>query len=241
MAIIEVVGAQKCFGTFRALDDVNLQVDAGEVVVICGPSGSGKSTLLRSINHLEQLSGGTVYVQGTPVSEATARQIRQHLGMVFQQFELFPHMTVLENCTLGPIKTGALKRDQAESLASDWLTRVGIDEKAHTYPASLSGGQKQRAAIVRALCMQPDVLLFDEPTSALDPEMISEVLDVMVDLAREGRTMIIVTHEMGFARRVADRVVYMDRGKIIEQNSPEPFFANPQNESTRHFLSKILK
>ena len=240
MSIIEFRDVDKNFGDFRALSGINLDVQQGEVVVICGPSGCGKSTLLRCINYLEAIDQGTVSVKGIEVLEETAQRVRKHVAMVFQHFELFPHLTVLENCTLGPIKSGRMNKLDAEKLAAKWLEQVGILSKKEMYPASLSGGEKQRAAIVRALCLEPDVLLFDEPTSALDPEMISEVLEVMASLAAEGRTMVIVTHEMGFARKVANRIIYVDKGKIIEEGDAESFFTQPKHEATRHFLSKII-
>lgn len=240
MAFIEIRNVHKWFGDLHVLDEVSLSVDSGQVVVVCGPSGSGKSTFLRCINHLETIQEGEISVDGTAVDSESARAVRRNVGMVFQHFELFPHKTVLENCTLGPTKGGGADPEVINRLASESLTRVGLQDKAHTYPASLSGGQKQRAAIVRALCLQPKVLLFDEPTSALDPEMIAEVLEVMADLAQDGITMIIVTHEIGFAQQAADDVVYMEEGRIIERNQPTSFFSEPQSQGARRFLSKVL-
>lgn len=240
MAFIEIRNIHKWFGDLHVLDEVSLSVDSGQVVVVCGPSGSGKSTLLRCINHLENIQEGEIFVDGTAVNSESARAVRKNVGMVFQHFELFPHKTVLENCTLGPTKGGGADPEVINRLASESLTRVGLRDKAHTYPASLSGGQKQRAAIVRALCLQPKVLLFDEPTSALDPEMIAEVLEVMADLAQDGITMIIVTHEIGFAQQAADDVVYMEEGRVIERNQPISFFSEPQSQGARRFLSKVL-
>jgi ABC-type polar amino acid transport system ATPase subunit len=232
----------KWFGALHVLRDVDLEVRAGEVVVICGPSGSGKSTLIRCINKLEPIDQGEIVVNGmslsVPAMDLTT--LRAEIGMVFQQFNLYPHMTALQNITLAPVKVRKLSREEAERIARDLLTKVGIAEKADHYPAQLSGGQQQRVAIARALAMQPKIMLFDEPTSALDPEMISEVLDVMVELAKEGMTMIVVTHEMGFAKKVAHRIIFMDEGRIVEEGGPEEFFANPKEERTRGFLNKIL-
>lgn len=233
----------KWYDDFHVLKNINLQVDVREKVVICGPSGSGKSTLIRCICKLEDHQRGTINVLGTELNDKVANidEIRREVGMVFQQFNLFPHMTVLENCTLALTLVRKKSRKEAEIIAMQFLEKVRIPEQAAKYPGELSGGQQQRVAIARSLCMNPKILLFDEPTSALDPEMISEVLDVMVSLAEEGMTMVCVTHEMGFARRVADRVIFMDEGEIVEQNSPQEFFDNPVNERTRLFLSQILQ
>ncbi len=238
---IELQGLEKWYGAFQALKGVNLSVRSGEKIVICGPSGSGKSTLIRCINQLEEIQGGTIRVDGKVLTTdaKSTRAVRREIGMVFQQFNLFPHMTVLENCVLGPIKVAGMSRADAEDIAHKYLQRVRIPEQANKYPAQLSGGQQQRVAIARALCMRPKVMLFDEPTSALDPEMVNEVLDTMIDLASDGMTMICVTHEMGFARKVADRVIFMDRGQIVEENDPEQFFDAPQHERTRSFLGQI--
>jgi len=232
----------KWFGTFHVLRDINLQVAAGEKIVICGPSGSGKSTLIRCLNRLEHHQEGDIEVEGVSLdgSMKNLESIRSNVGMVFQQFNLFPHMSVLENCTLAPIWVKQKTKQEAEALARQFLERVRIPDQADKYPGQLSGGQQQRVAIARALCMNPDIMLFDEPTSALDPEMIKEVLDVMVELAEDGMTMLCVTHEMGFARQVADRVIFMDEGEIVEENEPEAFFSNPQNERTKMFLSQVL-
>ncbi len=240
--IIDITGMHKWFGPFHVLKNINLTVAARERVVICGPSGSGKSTLIRCINHLEQHQRGTIVVDGTELTGDLKHieQIRSEVGMVFQHFNLFPHLTVLENCTLAPIWVRKMPRDKAEALARQYLERVQISEQADKFPGQLSGGQQQRVAIARSLCMQPKIMLFDEPTSALDPEMIKEVLDVMIELAESGMTMLVVTHEMGFANRVADHVIFMDGGEIIEQNRPKEFFDNPQNERTKLFLSQIL-
>ncbi|WP_417742787.1 amino acid ABC transporter ATP-binding protein [Salipiger sp.] len=239
---IRISAMNKFYGTFHALHDVDLEIARGEKVVICGPSGSGKSTLIRCINRLEEHQAGEIEVNGTPLDDNLDHidEIRRDAGMVFQNFNLFPHMTVLENCTLAPVLSGRLNRVEAEKTAMRLLERVKIPEQAHKYPGELSGGQQQRVAIARALCMSPQIMLFDEPTSALDPEMISEVLDVMVGLAEEGMTMVCVTHEMGFARRVADRVIFMAEGRIIEQGPPDQFFDNPQNDRTKAFLSQIV-
>ncbi|MSP14665.1 MAG: amino acid ABC transporter ATP-binding protein [Chloroflexi bacterium] len=241
--MIEFRKVNKWFGSNHVLKDINFKVDEKEVVVVAGPSGSGKSTMLRCINRLETIDQGEVIVDGMPVQDKRTdiNKVRQEVGIVFQQFNLFPHLTALENITLAPIKVRKTERTEAEKLGKALLERVGIPEKAHAYPSQLSGGQQQRVAIARGLAMRPKVMLFDEPTSALDPEMIKEVLDVMVDLAREGMTMVVVTHEMGFARQVAQRVVFMDLGQIVEINTPEEFFTNPREERTRLFLSKILK
>ncbi len=240
--MITFKGVHKWFGTLHVLNDINLHVEPGEVVVVCGPSGSGKSTLIRCINALESIQQGEIIVDGmvlgSPHTQLT--RLRAEIGMVFQQFNLYPHMTALKNITLAPIKVRKMPRRDAEGMAMDLLAKVGIPEKARAYPAELSGGQQQRVAIARALAMQPKIMLFDEPTSALDPEMINEVLEVMVDLAHEGMTMIVVTHEMGFAKRVAHRIVFMDEGRIVEEGIPQVFFARPQSERTQQFLSKIL-
>jgi len=239
---VEMRGVNKWFGTFHVLKDINLQVARGERIVICGPSGSGKSTIVRCINRLEEHQEGEIRVDGIALTNDLRNidQIRSEVGMVFQSFNLFPHLTVLENCTLAPIWVRKMPKAQAEELAMSLLERVRIPDQAGKYPGQLSGGQQQRVAIARALAMQPRIMLFDEPTSALDPEMIKEVLDVMVDLAESGMTMLCVTHEMGFARQVADRVIFMDEGEIVEQNDPEEFFSNPQNDRTKLFLSQIL-
>jgi general L-amino acid transport system ATP-binding protein len=240
--VIRISDMNKWFGTFHVLRDINLQVAAGEKIVICGPSGSGKSTLIRCLNRLEQHQEGIIEVEGVSLdgSSKNLESIRSNVGMVFQQFNLFPHMSVLENCTLAPIWGKQKTKQEAEALARQFLERVRIPDQADKYPGQLSGGQQQRVAIARALCMNPDIMLFDEPTSALDPEMIKEVLDVMVELAEDGMTMLCVTHEMGFARQVADRVIFMDEGEIVEENEPEAFFSNPQNERTKMFLSQVL-
>ena len=240
--LIRIAGMNKWFGNFHVLRDIELEVKRGERIVICGPSGSGKSTLIRCINRLEQHQEGVIEVDGTPLdgSLKNLEAIRSNVGMVFQQFNLFPHMSVLENCTLAPIWVKHMPQDEAEAEARKFLQRVRIPDQADKYPGQLSGGQQQRVAIARALCMNPDIMLFDEPTSALDPEMIKEVLDVMVELAEDGMTMLCVTHEMGFARQVADRVIFMDEGEIVEQNEPEAFFSNPQNQRTRLFLSQVI-
>ena len=232
----------KWFGTFHVLKDINLNIESGEKIVICGPSGSGKSTLIRCINRLEEHQKGSINVDGVELTSnlKNIAEIRSDVGMVFQSFNLFPHLTVLENCTLGPIWVRKLPRDDAVELAMSLLERVKIPEQAQKFPGQLSGGQQQRVAIARSLCMQPRVMLFDEPTSALDPEMIKEVLDVMIELAESGMTMLVVTHEMGFARQVANRVIFMDEGEIVEENEPERFFNNPENDRTKLFLSQIL-
>jgi ABC-type polar amino acid transport system ATPase subunit len=239
---IEFKGVNKWFGSLHVLADVDLEVDAGEVIVVCGPSGSGKSTLIRCVNRLEPVQGGEITVHGEAITGPRANlvKLRTEVGMVFQSFNLFPHMTVLQNITLAPRKVKGLGAAEAEKIARGLLERVRIPDRADYYPANLSGGQQQRVAIARALAMQPRIMLFDEPTSALDPEMINEVLDVMTDLAREGMTMMVVTHEMGFARRVASRIVFMDYGKIVEVQKPEAFFANPRSDRAKDFLSKIL-
>lgn len=232
----------KWYGDYHALRDVSLTVKSGEVIVILGPSGSGKSTFIRTLNRLEEHQSGDIIVDGITLSHDVRNiaEIRRDVGMVFQQFNLFPHLTVLENVTLAPIHVRKWSRERSEEVAMKWLTRVGIPEQAGKYPGQLSGGQQQRVAIARTLAMEPNILLFDEPTSALDPEMIKEVLDVMRDLARSGYTILAVTHEMGFAREVADRVIFMDAGQIVEVNTPEDFFTNPKNDRTKLFLSQIL-
>ena len=240
--IIEFAGVNKWFGEFHVLRDINLRVAKGERIVICGPSGSGKSTLIRCINRLEEHQEGKLVVDGTELSDdiKAIHAIRKSVGMVFQQFNLFPHLTVLENLTLAPMWVGGVPKKEAEERAMQQLQRVRITEQAGKYPLQLSGGQQQRVAIARALCLTPKIMLFDEPTSALDPEMINEVLDVMKELANLGITMLCVTHEMGFARSVADRVIFMDHGQIVEENTPDEFFNHPKSERTRDFLSKIL-
>jgi general L-amino acid transport system ATP-binding protein len=239
---VEIADLNKWFGSFHVLRDVSLKVMRGERIVICGPSGSGKSTLLRCVNRIEDWQQGRVIVDGTELTLdlKTIDEVRREVGMVFQQFNLFPHLTVLENCTLAPIRVRHMPRREAEALARHYLTRVRIPEQADKYPMQLSGGQQQRVAIARALCMQPKIMLFDEPTSALDPEMVKEVLDTMVALAMDGMTMLVVSHEMGFARQVASRMVLMDAGQIVEINEPKTFFERPQHERTRLFLSQIL-
>ena len=239
---VSIEGMNKYYGAFHALKNINLAVDPGEKVVVCGPSGSGKSTMIRCINRLEEHNSGLIEVLGTPLNDDVGNidEIRREVGMVFQHFNLFPHMTVLENCVLAPMLVRKTPRAVAEAAAMRYLEKVRIPEQAQKYPGQLSGGQQQRVAIARSLCMEPKIMLFDEPTSALDPEMISEVLDVMVSLASDGMTMICVTHEMGFARRVADRVIFMDRGEIVETADPETFFSAPKNERTRQFLSQVM-
>jgi ABC-type polar amino acid transport system ATPase subunit len=241
-ASIVFAGVHKWFGQLHVLADVDLEVATGEVIVVCGPSGSGKSTLIRCVNRLEPIQKGDIHVHGQSITAPNVNlaRLRAEVGMVFQSFNLFPHMTALENIMLAPLKVKGVARPEAEKTARDLLARVRIPDRANSYPANLSGGQQQRVAIARALAMQPKIMLFDEPTSALDPEMINEVLDVMTDLARDGMTMMVVTHEMGFARRVAHRVVFMDGGRIVEVQKPEPFFANPQSDRAKEFLSKIL-
>jgi polar amino acid transport system ATP-binding protein len=240
--IIRIEAVDKWFGKFQVLTDINLSVAAGERIVVCGPSGSGKSTLIRCINRLETVQKGRIVVDGMDLTAGgkNVDSVRQEVGMVFQQFNLFPHLTILQNCTLAPMRSRGLGKEEAEAVAMKYLTRVRIPEQAHKYPSQLSGGQQQRVAIARALCMTPKIMLFDEPTSALDPEMVKEVLDTMIGLADDGMTMLCVTHEMGFARSVADRVIFMAEGKIIEQAPPEQFFSNPQHETTRNFLGQIL-
>ena len=239
---IEMVGVNKWYGDFHVLKDIDLTVKRGERIVICGPSGSGKSTMIRCINRLEEHQRGNIVVDGIELTDDLKRidEIRREVGMVFQHFNLFPHLTILENCTLAPIWVRKMPKKEAEDIAMHYLERVKIPEQALKYPGQLSGGQQQRVAIARSLCMNPRIMLFDEPTSALDPEMIKEVLDVMVQLAEDGMTMLCVTHEMGFARQVANRVIFMDYGQIIEQNEPEKFFDNPQHDRTKLFLSQIL-
>ena len=239
---VEITSMNKWFGSFHVLRDINLQVHQGERIVICGPSGSGKSTLIRCINRLEEHQEGSIIVDGIELSNDLKKidEIRREVGMCFQHFNLVPHLTILENCTLAPIWVRRMSKAEANEIAMSYLERVKIPDQALKYPGQLSGGQQQRVAIARALCMNPAVMLFDEPTSALDPEMIKEVLDVMVDLAEGGMTMICVTHEMGFARRVANRVIFMDEGQIVEQNEPEAFFTSPRNDRTKLFLSQIL-
>ncbi len=239
---IEISAMNKWYGDFHVLRDINLTVDKGERIVICGPSGSGKSTLIRCINRLEEHQKGRIAVEGIELTSDLKKidEIRRDVGMVFQHFNLFPHLTVLENLTLAPIWVRKMSKKDADELARKYLARVKIPEQAMKYPGQLSGGQQQRVAIARSLCMNPKIMLFDEPTSALDPEMIKEVLEVMVDLAESGMTMLCVTHEMGFARQVANRVIFMDQGQIIEQNSPKEFFENPKSERTKLFLSQIL-
>ncbi|HMB13403.1 MAG TPA: amino acid ABC transporter ATP-binding protein [Roseovarius sp.] len=239
---VEIAKMNKWFGAFHVLRDIDLTVYQGERIVIAGPSGSGKSTLIRCINALEEHQKGSITVDGTVLSNDIKNidRIRSEVGMVFQHFNLFPHLTILENCTLAPIWVRKTPKKEAEDIAMHFLEKVKIPEQADKYPGQLSGGQQQRVAIARSLCMKPRIMLFDEPTSALDPEMISEVLDTMIELAEEGMTMLCVTHEMGFARKVANRVIFMDQGQIVEQNEPEEFFNNPQSERTKLFLSQIL-
>lgn len=240
--VVQMTGVNKWYGQFHVLRDIDMNVAKGERIVICGPSGSGKSTMIRCINRLEEHQSGKIVVNGTELTNDLKKidEVRREVGMVFQHFNLFPHLTILENLTLAPIFVRHMPKKEADELAMHYLTRVKIPEQADKYPGQLSGGQQQRVAIARALCMKPKVMLFDEPTSALDPEMVKEVLDTMVSLAKEGMTMLCVTHEMGFARQVANRVVFMDAGQIIEANAPEEFFSNPQHERTKLFLSQIL-
>ncbi|WP_298386918.1 amino acid ABC transporter ATP-binding protein [Ruegeria sp.] len=240
--LIELRNVDKYFGDFKALSNINLTVYKGERIVVCGPSGSGKSTMIRCINRLEEHSAGQIIIDGHELTENVKDidAVRREVGMVFQSFNLFPHMTILQNLTLAQRKVRKTSKAEAEKTAMQYLERVRIPDQAHKYPIQLSGGQQQRVAIARALCMRPEIMLFDEPTSALDPEMINEVLDVMVDLAKEGMTMICVTHEMGFARSVADRVIFMDQGEIVETAEPEAFFTHPKSERTKKFLSQIL-
>jgi general L-amino acid transport system ATP-binding protein len=239
---VEMIGMHKWYGDFHVLRDINLKVMGGERIVVCGPSGSGKSTMIRCINRLEEHQQGRIIVDGVELANDVKKidEVRRDVGMVFQHFNLFPHLTVLENLTLAPIWVRKLPKRDADEIAMAYLRRVKIPEQAAKYPGQLSGGQQQRVAIARALCMNPKIMLFDEPTSALDPEMVKEVLDTMVHLAEDGMTMLVVTHEMGFARQVANRIVFMDEGQIVEVNAPEAFFANPQHERTKLFLSQIL-
>ena len=241
-SIIKIENMNKWFGDFQVLKDINLEVDRNKKIVVCGPSGSGKSTLIRCINRLEEHQKGSIIVDGTELNENTKNieQIRAEVGMVFQQFNLFPHLSILDNCTLAPIWVKKLPKKQAQELAMEQLEKVQISDQAQKFPGQLSGGQQQRCAIARALCMEPKIMLFDEPTSALDPEMIKEVLDAMVNLAKGGMTMIVVTHEMGFAKEVADEVIFMDEGMIVEKADTKEFFANPKNDRTKLFLSQIL-
>ena len=240
--LIKVTGLQKNFGSLEVLKGINTEIKKGEVVVVIGPSGSGKSTFLRCLNRLEEPSGGTIELNGVDITDkhVNINKHREKMGMVFQQFNLFNNHTILKNIILAPVKLGIMKKAEAEKKAMELLKRVGLEEKANAYPSQLSGGQKQRVAIVRALAMNPEVMLFDEPTSALDPEMVGEVLEVMKELARSGMTMVVVTHEMGFAREVGSRVVFMDEGIIMEENTPDEFFANPKNPRLKDFLSKVL-
>ncbi|MGF0238170.1 amino acid ABC transporter ATP-binding protein [Rhodococcus sp. IEGM1300] len=240
--VVDISGLNKFYGAFHVLHDINLQVREGERIVLCGPSGSGKSTLIRCINRLEIAEKGRILIDSTDLSQTTrdAARVRSEVGMVFQHFNLFPHMSVLDNCTLAPISVRGLSRKKAEELALKFLAKVGIENQANKYPSQLSGGQQQRVAIARALCMEPKIMLFDEPTSALDPEMVSEVLDVMVKLAGSGMTMLCVTHEMGFARQVAERVLFLDGGKIVEDAPPEAFFGAPKSPRAKAFLAQIV-
>ena len=241
-SIIKMKEVNKWFGDFQVLKDINLSVEKNKKIVVCGPSGSGKSTLIRCINRLEEHQKGSIIVDGTELNENTKNieQVRAEVGMVFQQFNLFPHLSILDNCTLAPIWVKKMPKKDAEELAMNQLKQVQIDDQSNKFPGQLSGGQQQRCAIARALCMQPKIMLFDEPTSALDPEMIKEVLDAMVNLAKQGMTMIVVTHEMGFAKEVADEVIFMDEGMIVEKAITKEFFANPKNDRTKLFLSQIL-
>ena len=241
-SIIQIQNVNKWFGDFQVLKEINLEVKPKEKIVVCGPSGSGKSTLIRCINRLEEHQKGSIIVDGTKISEDTKNieQVRAEVGMVFQQFNLFPHLSILDNCTLAPIWVKKMSKKDAEALATEHLEKVQIIDQAQKFPGQLSGGQQQRAAIARALCMEPKIMLFDEPTSALDPEMIKEVLDVMVNLAKQGMTMIVVTHEMGFAKEVADQMIFMDEGMIVEKATTKDFFANPKSDRTKLFLSQIL-
>jgi general L-amino acid transport system ATP-binding protein len=239
---VELTGVNKWYGDFRALCDIDLTVMRGQRIVIAGPSGSGKSTMIRCINRLEEHQAGNIVVDGIELTSDLKKidEVRREVGMVFQHFNLFPHLTILQNCSLAPIRVRKMPKKQAEEIAMHYLARVKIPEQANKYPGQLSGGQQQRVAIARALCMKPKIMLFDEPTSALDPEMVKEVLDTMVSLAEDGMTMLCVTHEMGFARQVADRIIFMDQGQIVEQNSPAEFFDNPQHARTKLFLRQIL-
>jgi general L-amino acid transport system ATP-binding protein len=242
ISVINILSLNKWFGTFHVLKDINLNIMKGEKIVVCGPSGSGKSTLIRCINRLEVHQKGTILVNGIELTNNIKNidDIRKEVGMVFQSFNLFPHLSVLENCTLALIWVRKIPKKEAKNIAMEYLERVQIPEQANKFPGQLSGGQQQRVAIARSLCMNPEIMLFDEPTSALDPEMIKEVLDVMINLAGTGMTMVVVTHEMGFAKKVADRIIFMDEGKIVEQNTPKLFFENPKNKRTKEFLSQIL-
>ena len=241
-SIIQIKKVNKWFGDFQVLKEIDLEVKSKEKIVVCGPSGSGKSTLIRCINRLEEHQKGSIIIDGTEISEDTKNieQVRAEVGMVFQQFNLFPHLSILDNCTLAPIWVKKMSKKDAEALATEHLEKVQIIDQAQKFPGQLSGGQQQRAAIARALCMEPKIMLFDEPTSALDPEMIKEVLDVMVNLAKQGMTMIVVTHEMGFAKEVADQMIFMDEGMIVEKATTKDFFANPKSDRTKLFLSQIL-
>ena len=241
--VVELNDVNKWYGEFHVLKNICLRVKKGEKIVVCGPSGSGKSTMIRCINRLEEHQQGDILVKGTPLTNdlKNIESVRREVGMVFQHFTLFPHLTVPDNCCLAPMWVRKLSRKEAEAMAMKYLERVHIPDQALKYPGQLSGGQQQRVAIARSLCMNPEIMLFDEPTSALDPEMVSEVLDVMIELAKEGMTMLCVTHEMGFARKVADRVIFMDKGQIVEENTPEEFFNNPQSDRGRLFLSQILQ
>jgi len=240
--IIQMLGVNKWYGQFHVLKDINLNVRQGERIVLCGPSGSGKSTTIRCLNRLEEHQAGTIIVDGVELTDDLKQieTVRREVGMVFQHFNLFPHLTILQNCTLAPMWVRKMPKKEAEEIAMHYLKRVRIPEQAHKFPGQLSGGQQQRVAIARALCMKPKIMLFDEPTSALDPEMVKEVLDTMIGLAEDGMTMLCVTHEMGFARTVANRVIFMDKGEIVEQAAPNDFFDNPQSDRTRMFLSQIL-
>lgn len=240
--MIEINNLNKWYDDFHVLKDINLAVRKGEKIVVCGPSGSGKSTMIRCINRLEEFQKGSLHVEGIPLNSdlKNIEQIRKEVGMVFQHFNLFPHLSIIDNLILAPMRVRKMPKKDATDMAMQYLEMVKIADQAHKFPGQLSGGQKQRVAIARSLCMKPKILLFDEPTSALDPEMVKEVLEVMVDLAKEGITMICVTHEMGFAREVADRVIFMDAGQILEENTPHEFFDNPQNERTKEFLSQII-
>ncbi len=240
--IIEIKKLNKWYGDFHVLKDINLNVKKGEIIVVCGPSGSGKSTLIRCINRLEEFQEGSIVVDGIELIDDVKKikAIREEVAMVFQHFNLFPHLTILDNLTLAPTWVKKMPKKQANELAMKYLTRVNIAEQANKYPNQLSGGQQQRVAIARSLCKSPKIMLFDEPTSALDPEMVAEVLDVMIELAREGRTMVCVTHEMGFAKKVADRIIFMDAGQIVEENTPENFFKNPESDRLKLFLEQIL-
>ncbi|AOO65344.1 amino acid ABC transporter, ATPase AapP [Sulfurospirillum halorespirans DSM 13726] len=240
--IIEIKNLNKWYGDFHVLKDINLTINKGEIIVVCGPSGSGKSTLIRCINYLEQFQEGNIIVDGIELVNDVKKikAIREEVAMVFQHFNLFPHLTILDNLTLAPIWVKKTPRKEAEATAMKYLERVGIANQAHKYPNQLSGGQQQRVAIARSLCKNPKIMLFDEPTSALDPEMVAEVLDVMIELAREDKTMVCVTHEMGFAKKVADRIIFMDAGQIVEENTPEEFFQNPESDRLKLFLEQIL-